>query len=86
MVVGVMLIIFKCYLNLKLCVVVDSGGQECSTHFQDLLVRYVQIIRPVMAVTHQLDDVKVSSYITKQFVTEVITESFIYDTSMLLGL
>jgi len=33
---------------------------------------------PVMAVTHQLDEVKVSSFINKQFVTKVITESFIY--------
>jgi len=39
-VVAVMLIILKWELNLKLCAVFDSGEQECSTNFQDLLMTY----------------------------------------------
>jgi hypothetical protein len=38
--VGVMLITFRCDSNLKFCVVFDSEYQECPTHFQDLLMRY----------------------------------------------
>jgi hypothetical protein len=76
-----MLIIFMCVLNLKLCVVYDSGERGMSNGFPGSVNEvqlHIDIIRPVMAVKHQLDEVEVSSYMNKQFVSEVTTKNFIY--------